>query len=176
MKKLLMVLLMAMLVMALAACGDDKKDAEKAEGTNGTDNTEQAEGTTDNAEGSEDTAAVSGEMLDDEFSNNVLTILKDAGYEVEKVEAGETDFFVDTKAAMKADINGEDFLPLQVFEIDADSDSLKKAQETGLAPVEFEGEKVDYPGVLVIDNYYIFLAEGHPDQADIYKLLEEKLK
>lgn len=167
---------MAMLVMALAACGTDKKDEGQAAGTN---DTEQAEGTTDDTEGSEDTedtAAASGEMLDNEFSNNVLTLLKDAGYDLQNVKGGDTDFFVDTKAALTVEINGEDFLPLQIFEIDPDSDSLKKAQETGMAPVEFEGEKVDYPGVLIIDNYYIFLAEGHPDQADIYKLLEEKLK
>ncbi|QTD40843.1 hypothetical protein [Sporosarcina sp. Te-1] len=175
MKKLLMVLMMAFLVMALAACGDDKKDDGKTEGAEDKNNTEQAEGA-DDAEGSEGTEEASGDILEDEYYNNLVNILKDAGYDLGNVEVGDNDFFVDTKSSMKVALNGEDMLPLQVYEIDPDSESLKAAQETGLAPAEFEGQKFDQEGVLVIDNHYFFLSEGHPDQADVYKLLEEKLK
>ncbi|GKV57344.1 hypothetical protein NCCP2222_32910 [Sporosarcina sp. NCCP-2222] len=174
MKKLLMVLLMALLVMALAACGDDKKDEGQAAGTNDTDNTEQAEGTTDDAEGTED---ASTDAVEDEYFQNVIAILKDAGYDVTDIKENyDNSFFVDTISSVAAVINGEDVLQFQAYEIDPDSESLKQAQETGLAPAEFEGQKFDYEGIIVIGNHYFFLAEGHPDQADIYKLLEEKLK
>ncbi|MBB4823273.1 putative small lipoprotein YifL [Sporosarcina luteola] len=175
MKKLLMVLMMAFLVMALAACGDDKKDNGKAEGTGDKDNTEQTEGT-DNAEDTEGTEAASGDVLADEYYKNIVDILKDAGYEVDNVQEADTDFFVDAKSSMKLDINGENILPLQVYEIDPDSESLKTAQETGLAPAQFEGQTFEQEGVEVIGNHYFFLAEGHPNQADVIKLLQEKLK
>ena len=162
MKKLFMTLLMAMLVAALAACsGDEKKDEEQA-----TDSTV-TEGTSD-----EDVAV---ESTGNEYYDNVVAILKDAGYEVTNVTDGDPEFFTDTKNAFSAEINGEDMLTLQLFEIDPDSEYLKNAKETGMGQAEFEGEVAEIP-VDVIGNHYIFLAEGHPDQEDVIKLLKEKLQ
>ncbi|GEN81802.1 hypothetical protein SLU01_01140 [Sporosarcina luteola] len=165
MKKLFMILLMALIVSALAACsGDDKGDA--ADSTDA-DVTEQTDGTS----GDEPNSAV----LDNEYFKNVVDILKAEGYELTNFTDGDTDFFTDTQSSFAVQVNGEDMLTLQVFEMDPDSEHLKNAAETGMGQAEFEGEVAEIP-VLVIDNHYFFLAEGHPDQEDIYKLLQEKLK
>lgn len=155
-----MLLLVALIVSALAACsGDDKNNDNQ---TPEKDSTEQTDG------------ATSGE-IEDEYYKNVVEILKDEGYEVTNITGGDPEFFTDTKSSFGAEVNGEDMLQLQLFEIDPNSEHLKNAKATGMGQAEYEGEVAELP-VLVIGNHYIFLAEGHPDQLAIYKLFQEKLK
>lgn len=155
-----MLLMVVLIVSALAACSEEDKNNDNQAEKN--DSTETTDGAT-------------SEEIENEYYKNVVEILKDEGYEVTNTTAGDTDFFTDTKSSFSTEVNGEDMLTFQMFEIDPNSEHLKNAKETGMGQAEYEGEVAEIP-VLVIGNYFVFMAEGHPDQPDIYKLLQEKLK
>lgn len=173
MKKLLPLLLMLALSLVLAACSSDKaKDKEKEDkpATNEAATVEEnPNGVSDGAGGMYDPTSV-----DNEFFKSVHTLLKNEGYEVGELIA--TDYtFLKARQSVRFTVNGEDILQLQIHDLDPASEDLAIAKETGMAPAVYEGQEGEIP-VLVLDHYYLFMKEGHPDQEDIYKLLEEEYK
>ncbi|WP_391207611.1 hypothetical protein [Psychrobacillus sp. L4] len=170
MKKLLpLLMLMLTLTFVLAACNDDKKETGNAD----------AEAPKEEQVSTDETTEVSGEIVDptsvdNEFFKTVETLLKEKGYDVGELKATDHGFF-GAKQAVAMEIDGEDMLPLQIYDLDPADENLVKAKETGMGMATFEGEQGEIP-VLAIDHYYFFLGEGHPAQKDIYKLLEETYK
>lgn len=166
MKKLLpLLMLLLALTFTLAACNNDKKEADATteEQTSQSDATEEVSG-----------EVVDPTSVDNEFFKSVEKLLKDKGYEVGELQATDHEFF-GAKQAVAMEIDGEDMLPLQIYDLDPADENLAKAKETGMGMATFEGESGEIP-VLAIDHYYFFLGEGHPAQKDIYKLLEETYK
>lgn len=168
MKKLLLLLLLVLtLTFVLAACNNDKEEADASS------DVQTSTGTTD------ETTEVDGEVIDptsvdNEFFKSVEKLLKDKGYDVGELQASDHAFFM-AKQAVSMEIDGEDMLTFQIYDLDPSDANLAKAKETGMGLATFEGEQGEIP-VLAIDHYYFFLAEGHPAQKDIYKLLEETYK
>ncbi|MBS4200980.1 hypothetical protein KHA93_15185 [Bacillus sp. FJAT-49732] len=177
MKKLLLLVLTLILSTALAACGGDKANNEKADGKG---NEEQVKGEDQGAdEGQASEEEWPEELINPEAANNeyfikVHDLLKENGYEVGELTPSDYSFF-NAKMAAQIEINGEDMFTLQMYDLDPADENLEHARKTGMGTAEYAGEKGEIP-VLVIDHYYFFLAEGHPNYEDVYKLLEEKLK
>lgn len=167
MKKFLMLLLAVVMIGALAACGGDDKDKDKD-----ADKTPPASETETPDAGETEAPEATG----NEYYDSVVTILTDAGYEVANAHVDEElDFFTDTVSSFSIEINQEDMLPLQMYQIKADSEHLATAKETGMGQAGFEGEVFESE-VVVIGDYYFFLGEGHPDSEAVITLLKEKLQ
>lgn len=162
MKKALLVLMMMIVAGALAACGGEspKEDA-------GAKDTEATDG------GATDSGAEAGDENVDPTDPNfdlIIDLLKDAGLEVGDKTTGYAD--IDgTLQVMTVVIEGEDMLPLQVYKMEPDSDNLKSAKEKGVVTMEFEGQSGEIP-MEAKDDFLYFLAEGHPDQEKVYKVME----
>jgi hypothetical protein len=170
MKKMMLLLLTLVLGMMLAACNsqsatDGKKDPAKTEQKDEQTNKDDAV--------SDDDYDKEIEVTNPKFKE-IIELLKENGYETGKTTAGDRQMF-DAKDSTSVEINGEDQLPLNMFEFDPSSEKLAAAKKTGNAPVEFEGEKSELP-VLVIGHFEFFLAEGHPDFKNVFKLLKDKFK
>lgn len=184
MKKFLPFVLLLALSLVLAACGGGKAKEEKADAT---PKEEQKAAEETPATEEETTDAAAGEIepnefgeiidpasVDNEYFKSIHQLLKDAGYEVGDLQATDHGFFF-AKQAVSFEVNGEDMLPMQIYDLDPASEHLAKAKENnGLAPATFDGQEGEIP-VKVYDHYYFFIGEGHPDAEAIYKLLDEKL-
>lgn len=182
MKKLAFLLMTILLAVGLAACGDDKgktDDGDKnitgqeADGNESGNDAEDA-GAGAGAEDEWPEEVINPEAVNNEYFIKVRDLLEENGYEVGELIAFDYSFF-DGVMAGAIEINGEDMFPLQIFELREDDENLEHAKETGLGIAEYAGEKGEIP-VLAIDHYYFFLAEGHPDQEAVYKLLKENLE
>ncbi|CEG29392.1 hypothetical protein [Bacillus sp. B-jedd] len=173
MKKLFTLLMMLVLAMALAACSSDGGNAKAGE-DKGKKSEEQAG--KDEAAGEEEgiEGLVDPKSVENEYFKSVHALLKEEGYEVGELIAEDHTFF-DAKQAVSIEIDGEDMLPLQIFDLDKDNKHLADAKKTGMGWATFDGQEGEIP-VLVIDHYYFFINEGHPKQKEIYDLLEKKLK
>lgn len=173
MKKLFSLLMMLVLAMALAACNSegDSAKAGKDEGKKASEQTEkdEAAGEVEAVEG-----LVDPKSVENEYFKSVHALLKEEGYEVGELKAEDHTFF-DAKQAVSIEVDGEDMLPLQIFDLDKDNKHLADAKKTGMGWATFDGQEGEIP-VLVIDHYYFFMNEGHPKQKELYDLLEKKLK
>lgn len=162
MKKIVTLLMVLVLGIVLVACGDgagEKPENEQPNGNNAGNN----EG------GTEEIGA--GEV-DNAFFKQVAEKLEEKGFEVKPAGYEVDPMFLDVVENQRLEINKEDFMPLEIYEIEKDSEHLATAEETGEFPVEFEGEKGTLP-VEVKDNYIFFLAEGHPDFDAIFEAIHE---
>lgn len=173
MKKFLLLFLALALSLFLAACGGDKAE----EGTKNED-TGSSQTAGEPAQDEEDELdVVNAAAVDDEFFKSIKSLLEENGYEVSAFEPSAHLLFPGATQAIQMVIDGEDGLPLMVYDLDPASEDLAKAKETGKPVMEYAGERVERDDVLLFnDHYYAFLAMGHPKHDDIYKLLEENFK
>lgn len=172
MKKLLSLLMMLVLAMALAACnseGDAKAGKDEGKKTEEQAGKDEAAGEEEGIEG-----VVDPKSVENEYFKSVHALLKEEGYEVGELTATDHAFF-DAKQAVSIEVDGEDLLPLQIFDLDKDNKHLADAKKTGMGWATFDGQEGEIP-VLVVDHYYFFMNEGHPKQKEIYDLIEKKLK
>lgn len=159
MKKFMMLIMVLTLGVVLVACGDNTNTPKEPSNT--------VEEGNDNGSGD----FVSGEV-DNEYFKKVIAKLKEKGFEVEPKGFEQDPLFVDVKENQHIEINKEDFMPLEVYEIEEDSEHLKEAEETGEFAAEFEGQKGMLP-VHIYGKYIFYLAEGHPDFDAIFEAIDE---
>lgn len=162
MKKFATLLMVLTLGIVLAACDDGAGQKPANDQPNGND----AENNEGGAEG------IGTDEVDNAFFKQVAEKLEEKGFEI-KLAGYEVDpMFLDVIENQRIEVNKEDFMPLEIYEIDPDSEHLATAEEKGEFPVEYEGEKGALP-VEVKDNYIFFLAEGHPDFDAIFEAIHE---
>lgn len=185
MRKALSSVVMLLLLFALAACGSDKESNNKEEEKAKVEQTTNGEETPSKGEASEDEnpngepdgygGIVDPTSADNEFFKGVHKLLQDNGYEVGDI----TPLDYSTMSAYRAvtmEVNGENRLPLQIFEYKPEAENLKTAKESGTVIASFGGHGGEVGGVIGLGNHVFTLSEGHPDQEAIYKLLEENYK
>ncbi|TQS71056.1 hypothetical protein DX933_16995 [Ornithinibacillus gellani] len=175
MKKLLTLLMLLVFAVGMVACSSDsdKKDdgdtgkqeeqqngddAEKADEEAADNNGEQAEG---------DAAEVASE---NKGFQEFIDLLKEKGLEVNGIQEGFGDV-PDFKDNINLVISGEDMLPVEIYELEADSENLKHALDKGEVKVVFEGQEGYLPATAK-GNYVFLLAEGHPDIETIESIIE----
>lgn len=163
------IITLAGMALLLAACSNEPGESATS-ASSGSAAVESSEITSSSVEN----APAASEVTNADFQK-MITILTDKGFELSEPVTGENDV-KGAKDNVLFDINKEDVLPFQAFEMDPDDENLAKAKDTGMVVLEFEGQEGEVPADLVLDHYIIFLPEGHPDRDEVLEVLQNEFK
>lgn len=166
-KRLTAVAAMTLFVAGLAACGNEAVESGgKTEATS--------------AEAAETDAETETDLGEAEASANaaflqIAELLETEGLNPSEPLVGENDVKGSVDNAWIV-VDGEDMLPLQIYEMEPGDENLETAKDTGEVTLSFDGMEGEVPVELIKDNYVIFFAEGHPDRDQVIKLIDEQFK
>lgn len=157
---------LAGMTLVLAACGNEATNTGDSEASTASSVVEHS--------GVASSVEANANVTNENFLQ-VIEIIRSNGFDISEPAVGDNDV-KGAKDNVYFNINEEDLLPFQVFEMEPGDENLQLAKDSGNVVLEFEGMEGEVPADLVNENYIFFLPEGHPDRDDVLKALEEEFR